>query len=422
VPDLENHILNHEWDQQDRAAARRDLLRLVVSASMRPMSQREVLTEAARLLDEAWAWWDVAELKAEMALWPDDEVIQAGKDFTITRAPSGIGESFKRLRQARNAAAILAEVLPEPLVPSTGYSADDGLFETPLLTPEAERRLGLRAQRGDRDAINRLVEANTRLAMSIVMKYRRSETFGIDDMFQEACLGLIRAAEKFDPRTGNRFSTYATWWIRQAIARARAEKSRTIRLPVHIVEHLNKVRAAEWKLERSTGRPAKTEEIATMTDLKPEKVAEIRRVEATIVPLDAAEHAFDRTAATPEDEVLEMAGRWALERLIGDLHKREADVIRRRNGLGCEPQTLEAVGQVYGVTRERIRQIESSAMKQMTVMASEAPAAPRTRGNRGARRDVMQRSQPAPPFAMTTATLGAVKCAGRPVEGVRMTA
>ena len=245
----------------------------------------------------------------------------------------------------------------------------------PLLTPEEEIELAKRIEEGDEEAKRKLIEANLRLVVSIAKKYI-GRGLSFLDLIQEGNLGLIRAVEKFDYRKGFKFSTYATWWIRQAITRAIADQARTIRIPVHMVETINKLIRVSRQLVQQLGREPATEEIAQALGLPPEKVEDIQRIAQEPVSLETpigeeedsqlGDFLEDKESPNPEEATAGQLLREQLEEMLGELTEREREVLRLRFGLeDGHAHTLEEVGKRFNVTRERIRQIEAKALRKL---------------------------------------------------------
>lgn len=247
--------------------------------------------------------------------------------------------------------------------------------QSSLLSPAQEQELAIKAMQGDKNAKNILIECNLRLVISIAKRYS-GRGMAMQDLIQEGNLGLIKAVDKFDPKRGFKLSTYATWWIKQSITRAIADQSRTIRLPVHMVETINRYKRISRELEQALGHSPTTQEIAAHLNEPESKIAEIEKFIQAPISLETpigeendstlGAFLFDENEKSPTDNAIKNNLQENIKKSLSTLTPREETVIRLRYGIDDhKPKTLEEVGIIFNVTRERIRQIEAKALRKL---------------------------------------------------------
>ncbi len=393
-----------EHDYGRRGALLVEVITGVVESSLTPLSHKAVAAAVGKVLDDAWADFATDEVPRaiETALASDrltDDPLGRLMPFDRSQ-PRGLGDISSGTARAEEAAVALAAIEAPRLLPGDPEAEDEAhpprrLFATPLLTAKVERSLAQRIERGDREALGRLVEANTRLAASVANASRRQSTagHGADDLFQEALLGVIRAAEKFDFRRGFKFSTYATWWIRQAISRSIADKGVTIRIPVHVWERRLPIEQVRLDLARQGGcvSAADIAEVLEVPAAEVQAILNLPHVSQSLdVLLDQTPgdgwHRSDEIALRspslcrvlvdgdpdhPEAWTEAILVRETIYVWLNELTYRERRVIEMRYGLdwGGVVRTLDEIGCVFGITRERIRQIENRSLQRILVIA-----------------------------------------------------
>jgi RNA polymerase primary sigma factor len=328
------------------------------------------LEEVAEVLDGLGLDADAAELVYQQLEEAGIELLEQSE--ALTRAAEVVDDS----ERPRRPAATVEQTTDALQL----FLKDIG--RVPLLTAADEVRLAKRIEAGDQEAKRQMVEANLRLVVSIAKGYR-GRGLPFLDLIQEGTLGLVRAVEKFDWRRGFKFSTYATWWIRQAVTRALADKGRTIRIPVHVVEKLNQISRAERVLIGQLGREPTVEEIGEAAGLPADEVEEILRSAQPTVSLEKpvgeeeeselGRFLADETSVAPELSAEVSLREQALRELLDQLSYRERRVLELRYGLrGEKPRTLDELGRMFNVTRERIRQVESQSLQKLASLPDSA--------------------------------------------------
>ena len=304
------------------------------------------------------------------------EVLPPADEPLDDASPSA--EELSQLQEELDEESKIEEKAPQMEEYSTGDPVRMYLREigkVPLLTQEEEQELAKRIAQGDQEAAKQMTEANLRLVVSIAKRYV-GRGMQLLDLIQEGNLGLLKAVEKYDFTKGFKFSTYATWWVRQAITRALADQARTIRIPVHMVETMNKLTQCSRKLQQELGREPTVEELSKAMRMTPERINEIRQMCMEPVSLESpvgeeddshlGDFIEDNTGSQPADAVSQAMLRQQLMEILDTLSEREAKVLRLRYGLDDgRPRTLEEVGKEFNVTRERVRQIEAKALRKI---------------------------------------------------------
>jgi RNA polymerase primary sigma factor len=307
---------------------------------------------------------------------PEGRLDEPDEDEEIPKPPAASGDAYEQFDEGGIVSSGVPAAAPEGGTEDAVRLYLQRIGRVALLTKEDEARLAKRVERNDMAAKNALIEANLRLVVSVARRYQ-GRGLTLLDLIQEGNMGLIRAVEKFDWRRGFKFSTYATWWVRQAMTRALADQSRTIRIPVHMVERMQRVTRVRRELSQQFGRDATSEEIGAVLEITPKAVEDLLKLGDEPVSLEAPVGAGDDAAQLgdfiqdaesdrPDAQVAETMRDAAVKSLLESLGARERRVIELRYGIDpAGPMTLEAIGERVGLTRERVRQIEVKTLQML---------------------------------------------------------
>jgi RNA polymerase sigma factor (sigma-70 family) len=346
------------------------MLVALVCGSLAPLTPSQLVDRAIHLLEDSWADVRPTEVEDSVDDLDDPAIARDAWGFRALNPAQSLDGCWPHLVLAQKLAEAVAETERRVAVGSD-IRANRALFASPLLARHQETSLGQRSREGDHKARNALAEANTRWVLQITKAFHARGVLEFDDLFQAGCLGLLRAAEKFDPTLGYKFSTYSTWWIRQFIQRSIADTGRTIRVPVHIDERLRRLHTAEERLSQAANGDPPVERLAKEARLTAAQIEKLRQIPITS-PLDDldADTASDRTQPLTDEVVLEHQTALQVRALLPALPLREREILERRLGLIGEEETLEGIGRRLGLTRERVRQLQDQALKTLRGLLS----------------------------------------------------
>lgn len=385
---MAGHVRECQFDDPPRneEAIRHEMVRQVLHKAVKlyfsPTSTQTHIETVARVFDESKVDYETEELERSLAdLIADGEINtdRIGRVFAIgsTRSPIEIAKAFREVKTM----AEELEDIDHPAGLAVSFSSSEQMLKHGIPTAAQELGLARRTAEGERAAINELVRQNVRLASKLIRPYYSSEgAMDREDYLQEAALGLIRAAEKFDPSKGFRFSTYATWWVRQAARRANSDRGRTIRIPVHIMDQLTPLLAFRSKYKELAEIDPSNAEVAEEFKIKRDKADDLLGLPHTIESLDDPEclgrHAYDEALDLDDlDQAwLKQIASAVREQIRDNLAEPARTIIVRRYGLaGTTPETLDEVGKSLNITRERVRQIQEQALKSLRMLLANAP-------------------------------------------------